>query len=103
MIFVRVKDSDVLEIHYQPFDPVYGLGKTEEELLKEGILVDSVPEPEYIEGKASVLKYDQAEGKLYYEYEDIPLTGEALLEQKVKQLEEQLRITQEAIDALLLG
>lgn len=103
MIFVKVKDNEIQAIHYQPFDPVYGLGKSEEELLQEGILVESIPDPEFIEGKLPVLKYNQTNNILYYEYEDIPPTKEALLEKEIEQLKQQLQLTQQALDDLLLG
>jgi hypothetical protein len=103
MIFVKLKDDEIQAIHYQPFDPVYGLGKSEEELLQEGILVESVPEPEFIEGKVPVLKYDPTNKELYYEYEDVPPTKEELLEKEIEQLKQQLQLTQQALDELILG
>lgn len=104
MIFVRLdSNNNIMEIHNMPFDPVYGLKKTEAELLKEGALVDAIPKPENIEGKVAVLKFNPTDKTLFYEYEDVPLTGEALLQQKISQLEQQLKITQDAIDAILLG
>jgi hypothetical protein len=103
MIFVKLKDDEIQAIHYQPFDPVYGLKKSQEELLQEGILVESIPKPEFIEGKVPVLKYDPTNKELYYEYEDIPPTKEELLEKEIEQLKQQLQITQQALDELLLG
>jgi hypothetical protein len=103
MIFVRVSGSDVTEIHYQPFDPVYGLKKSEEELRQEGILVEIIPQPEFIEGKVPILKYNQTNNTLYYEYEDIPPTKEELLEKEIEQLRQQLQLTQQALDELILG
>ena len=72
MIYIKPNNYDGFDVHYIPFDEVYGLGKTEEELLQEGYLVESIPEPEVIEGKAPVMKYDPATNTVYYEYVDIP-------------------------------
>ncbi|MCM3316710.1 hypothetical protein M3603_08465 [Rummeliibacillus stabekisii] len=79
MIFVKVnKEYEIEQVHYLPFDPVHGFGKTEEELLKEGLLVESLPEPELISGKNAMLRYDGSD--FYFEYEDIPLTSEQQIE-----------------------
>ncbi|NRQ54495.1 hypothetical protein [Brevibacillus sp. HD1.4A] len=93
MIFVKLdSNNNIVEIHHMPFDPVYGLNKTEAELLEEGALVDAIPEPVYIEGKAAVLKYNPTEKVLYYNYEDVPLPPEALV---IKQLEQQVVLLQQ--------
>lgn len=91
-IFVRVKDDKILEIHYMPFDPVYGTGKTEAELQQEGLLVDAIPDPEPVEGKVAVLKYNPNDKTLFYDYEDVPLPPEA---QVIKQLEQQVELLQQ--------
>lgn len=69
--FIKVQDTKVVYIHHMPFDEINGLGKTEEELSTQGILVDSIPEPEKIDGKESILHYDSESG-FYYEYRDLP-------------------------------
>ena len=43
MIYIRTKNGRITFTHYMPFDPVYGLGKTEAELLETGYLVEAVP------------------------------------------------------------
>lgn len=88
MIFIKIADNnEILEINNFPFDEVHGLGKTEDELLKEGILVQSIPEPDVIANKAPVLKYDGS--NLYYEYVEIPLTKEQQMEQDLKTIKAQ--------------
>lgn len=87
MIYLKLNGSDIEFTHFKPFDKVDGLGKTEEELLSDGILVDSIPEPEPIEGKAPVLKYDGT--NLYYEYVDAPLTPEEQTKQEIESLKAQ--------------
>ncbi|MFO7153926.1 MAG: hypothetical protein DIU64_003055 [Caldicoprobacter oshimai] len=76
-------------IHYMPFHPKYGLGKTEEELKQTGVLIDSIPEPEVREDKIPVLYYNPNTNSVYYEYEDSPLTEQeriAMLEQAIIEL-----------------
>lgn len=78
-------------INYQP----ERLNKTQDELLQMGVLLDGVPEPEVIEGKTAVLKFNGT--NLYYEYVDTPTT----LEDEVQQLKEQVVAQQSAINMLL--
>lgn len=68
MIFITVKNDVVTSQHFMPFDEKYGLGKSKEELLKEGFFVDTIPLPQEIQGKVAILKYDGT--SLYYEYQD---------------------------------
>ena len=69
--YITVENERVMLIHNMPFDPVNGLHKSEEELLKTGVLLDEVPEPEQIEGKIA-LPYYNAEKGFHYHYEDAP-------------------------------
>lgn len=87
MIFLKVKNGVVEYINYVPFDPIRGLGKTEEELLKVGYLVNSIPDPVRAKDKEPVLKHDEVKG-LYYEYVDRPLSKEEKIEQQVRDLED---------------
>lgn len=89
-------------IHYLPFDKKHGLGKSVSQLEQEGVLVESIPEPDKIEGKSSALYINPESKELWYEYEDIPKTQEDKLSEKVNQLDAQLQITQEAIDFLIM-
>ena len=92
MIFVKSDETGKVQmVHYMPLDAVYGLGKTEEELVLEGCLVDSMPdEPIPVEGKCPVLYFEQSTNTLYFEMEDIPpvlLTPE---QQEVVDLKQQI-------------
>lgn len=61
MIYLKTNESGkVMLIHWMPFDSVYGMGKTEAELLETGYLVESVPEysGEIPDGKMPELHYD---------------------------------------------
>lgn len=79
MIFIKVNTiNEVILQHFMAFDEVNGLHKTEEELLQEGYLVDSIPALEEQEGKRAILKYDGT--NLYYEYVDVPLTPQQEIE-----------------------
>lgn len=86
-IVINRQNNEVLTRHYMPFDEKYGLGKTEEELLQDGILVEDIPEPEQISGKTPVLKYNGAE--LYYDYESRPLSLEEQTRQEIESLKAQ--------------
>lgn len=71
--FIKVENDKVTFIHYLPFDEKNGMGKTEEELLKEGYLVDEIPEAEEKEGMVAVMYYEPQKG-FWYEYEEAPLS-----------------------------
>ena len=73
MNYIEVNENGKVNfIHYLPFDEVEGLGKTEEELLETGFLLDEIPEPEGIEGKNAIAYYTAEKG-FWYEYVDIPV------------------------------
>jgi hypothetical protein len=71
-----------------------------EDLLPEedrvgGFLVESIPEPEQIEGKIPKLKVDSEQKQIYYEYVDKPVSPEekiVQLEQEIATLESQLGV-----------
>lgn len=67
--------------------------------LAEGLEVEGIPEPEAQPGKLYNLYVNPQTKEVWYEYTDRPLTTE---EELVK-MKEQLKITQDALDALLLG
>lgn len=77
-------------INYVPFHEKHGLGKTQEELEQEGILVDGIPEPQQIEGKSAILYCNPDTKELWYEYEDIPLTPEEEQQKKIESLEQSI-------------
>lgn len=81
--FITVESGKVQLIHCMPFDAKEGLGKTEEELLKKGYLLDDIPEPQRIEGKIAEAHYTPEKG-FYYEYIDAPNSQNMTLVQAVK-------------------
>lgn len=88
-------------MHYDPFHPVDGFGKTQEELEAEGhIFVErsDIPEPEN-NGKAPRLYINPQTKEMWYEYEEIPKTPEELLLERIAELEK----TQKDQDQMLLG
>lgn len=98
MIYIKINNNNEVEFqHLKPFDPVLGMNKTEEELLKDGILVESVPVPEQINGKVPILKYDGT--KLYYEYQDVPIDEMTALKKQVAEQEQAIM----ELTALLSG
>lgn len=95
--FEKNKETNAVElIHYQPFDAVNGLGKTEAELLQTGILIDTIPQPVEIVGKMGVL-YHTGEKGLYYEYVDVPKTPEQIQAERIAQLEADVATTNYAL------
>lgn len=81
--FIRTENGKVELIHYMPFDKRHGLGKTEEELLKEGYLLDDIPEPQRLEGRIAEAHYTPEDG-FYYEYIDAPGSQNMTLVQSVQ-------------------
>lgn len=72
----------VLFIHFMPFDTEYGIGKTEEDLLKTGLLRDDVPEEypgEIPKGKEPILYFKNGEFSWILEDLSVPPTYEELL------------------------
>ncbi|MFL0197013.1 hypothetical protein ACJDU8_15810 [Clostridium sp. WILCCON 0269] len=86
-IYIELNNNgEIGMIQYMPFDPIDGLHKTEEELLQTGYLVDEIPAPDPVAGKAANLKYNKGTNSLYYEYVDIP-PQPPTTDQRVTQLE----------------
>lgn len=91
MIYVEIINNEIGMTCYKPFDEKHGLGKTKEELEQTGLVVETLPTPEQIEGKVANLKYNPTTKSLYFEYVDIlptPKTEMELLQEKVS-LQEQ--------------
>lgn len=92
MIFLEMENNELTGFrHFQPFDKNNGLGESEDQLLQRGILVESIPEPEDILGKESVLKFNGS--TLYYEYVDRPLSSDeeiSILKEKNQELKDLL-------------
>jgi hypothetical protein len=103
MIFLKY-EKDTLKVsftHNMPFHPSYGLGKTQDELEQEGVLLESIPVPEHREGFSSVMKYDPTTKTVFFDYEvEVkPISNEEELQQ-IKQKQE---LMQQAIDELIFG
>ena len=100
MNYIETTNGKVTFTHYMPFDPVYGLGKTEEELKKTGYLVESVPEyaGEVPEGKAPELHYNGT--AFSWELIDLPKKTDTQAE-KIAALEAQQAATNEAVLGLM--
>ena len=100
MNYIETTNGKVTFTHYLPFDPVYGLGKTEEELKKTGYLVESVPEytGEVPEGKAPELRYDGT--AFSWELIDLPKKADTQAE-KIAALEAQQAATNQAVLGLM--
>lgn len=59
-------------IHSMPFDPVNGLHKSEEELLKTGLLVDQITEATPQPGKTAQTYINPTTKEMWVEYTEIP-------------------------------
>jgi hypothetical protein len=95
MYFIKYDaETESLLVHAMPFHKKYGFGKTKEELEQEGFFVESIPEPQQIEGKAPILRCNPTTKELWYEYEDIPPTPEELQQEQLGILGQQLFQTQ---------
>ena len=100
MNYIETTNGKVTFTHYLPFDPVYGLGKTEEELKKTGYLVEEIPEytGEIPEGKAPELRYNGT--AFSWELIDLPKKADTQAE-KIAALEAQQAATNEAVLGLM--
>ena len=104
MIYVKLDENNKVGFrHFLPFDLEYGIGKTKEELEQTGFFVESIPQPEVIVGKAPVLYGDNITKTLWYEYINIPLTPEQLLEQKLTNINLSISDNEAVIDAFNNG
>ena len=105
--FIKLSDSkwQPMSTHHMPFDPIYGLNKTQIELESIGILVDEIPQPFLLEGKiVSAMFINPQTKEIWYEYIDELLTPEQELEifkHKVKEQEQQLAATNTDLAALM--
>lgn len=101
--FEKVNDTKWIVglVHYCPFDTEAGLGKTETQLNQVGLLVEQsvIPEPIMQINKKARLLYNSISSSLYYEYTDVPLSGE----QELQLLKDKVLLMQGVIDELLMG
>lgn len=88
--------SLVTFIHYQPFDEQHGLGKTQNELQQEGVLVDSIPAAEQ-NGKTAHLFINPETRDMWYEYTEATKP----VEDQIEELKQQNATMQETINYLL--
>ena len=74
-VFIRIdsKTNAITFMHMDPFNPNTGMGKTKEELCKEGFLA-TYQEPTCIPGKRPVPYYDIERNSITHKYEAAPLS-----------------------------
>lgn len=87
-------------VHFLPFDEANGLGKTQEQLESEGMLVDSIPDPVAQQGKIPVLYVNPQTKEAFYEYIDAP-ANPPTVEDEIAELKRQLADAQIAINMAL--
>lgn len=90
MVYIETKNGEIVYQHFMPFDPKYGLGKTEEELKQTGYLVEAIPQysGEIPEGKMPELHYDGT--NFSWVMVDKPVDPNAVLEARIAELEAQI-------------
>jgi hypothetical protein len=102
MIFIKPDSvGNILLVHNMPFDNIYGLKKSREELEKEGFFVNAIPIEERRKGKTAVLKCDVTTKALHYEYVDEQLTPQEEF-QLLKQENDQPKQKNTSLEASLL-
>ena len=102
MIYIETKNKIITYTHYMPFDPEFGLGKSEEELKKTGYLVESIPEEysgEIPEGKMPELHYNGSE--FSWVMVDKPEDEKTVLEKEIESLKQQQAATNDAVLGLM--
>nr|DAQ05031.1 MAG TPA: hypothetical protein [Caudoviricetes sp.] len=101
MVFIKTENDKVTYMHYMPFDKIYGLGKTKAELLRDGYLVDAIPnyEGEVPDDKTAELHYNGTE--FSYVLVDKPKSQGDAMKEKLASLEAQQEATNEAILGLM--
>ncbi|MCM3143029.1 hypothetical protein [Brevibacillus sp. MER 51] len=98
MIYIQIeKETEaqafVTFIHYNPLDPTEGLGKTQEELLRTGLLIEGLPAVERKAGKDAKLYFNPQTKELWYEYvDDVP----SPLEDRLKKVENDISENKQA-------
>lgn len=92
MIYIRLdQDTGLVKyIHMNPLDPVYGMGRSKEELEQTGLFIEEsqYKEPTYKEGYFAIMYYNN--DGIYYKYEKRPLT----IEERLDKLEEIIKTSQ---------
>lgn len=90
MIYIQTDSHNkVILIYNSPFDEKYGLGKSEEELLATGFLVDFVPRAEEKDGYYSITYYTKEDG-FYFQYEQLLQKQHDANEAMVNQIQDDL-------------
>lgn len=75
MVYIEVgKNNIISKMHRNPLDPKVGLQTPRDELEKTGYFVDEVPEPEMIDGKYAIPKFNADTKKVFYEYANVPMS-----------------------------
>lgn len=90
----KVSDTDYIVnyINNYPFDPIHGEGKTEEELNQIGVVIDTIPEPEYHPDKTTITHVNPTTKEVTYTYET-PIDPIAVQVQNLQAQNDQLTLT----------
>ena len=85
-------------VHYKP--EKLSAKQRDAGVMLDGLTEKDVPKPEMIKGKNPVLYANPKTGKLWFEYEDRPLTQEELMVELIEKLD-LLLVKQDALISLL--
>lgn len=99
--YINPTHAKVNYIHSMPLDPVYGLGKSEAALMNEGILIESLPVKDLVEGKTPILYVHPHTKKPFYEYEDV--SDNLSQQSEMSRLKQQQVLTQQALDEMIIN
>jgi hypothetical protein len=116
-IYIEISNNGFVEkVHYLPFDEEHGLGRTEEELLTTGHLVDVIPE-QPLEQLPVGKKYDLFYNKETHDFSYLIAERELTFAEKLdlanqvneelilenQELKEKQLLMQQALDELIFG
>lgn len=88
MIYIEINSNgEVMRNENYPFHEKHGLGKTKEELLQTGYLIESIPKPQEIPGKQYVMYFNVESNEIYYKYEDALKSENEILRERISALE----------------
>lgn len=100
VIFIKIDENQTVNYRYlnhKEYMQIYN--KTLEELLSEGYLIESIPEPQKIEGKVPVLMWDGS--NVYYRYDDLTTTTEDEITKLKEKVDTQDQVIEEILYTIL--
>lgn len=92
MIYIQTDfNHKIIYIHHFPFDEKCGMGKTKEELLQSGFLVDEIPQRPSKDGYTTISYYTKEKG-FYYEYKEFQTNVYGIPEEVTQQIQDDMTL-----------